>query len=209
MARLMVGGWAVTWVVMSETKNKTNEVGNRVGGVGGNASGQSKQKRLVGSEQVGVLVGPVNRVEGVVVVVEVDGDRGRGKAAVAVMWSVRNDTERKKKKNISKSTRPSSSSSCVLQRHGVGAELSRGRVLVVEVDGDRDPRAYELTCGEAAVTWSVRNNTKRKKNTCRSCRRQPGSWGVSHGGVMVVEDLRQWRGLWVDVWQGGDIDVAL
>ncbi|KAH9011704.1 hypothetical protein EDB83DRAFT_2322147 [Lactarius deliciosus] len=91
--------WAVMWVAMSKRKKKKKKnalnevcrggrrwywsdvtmvlVGNRVGGVGGNASGQRKRKRLVGSERVGVLVGPVNRVEGVVVVVEVDGDRGR------------------------------------------------------------------------------------------------------------------------------------
>ncbi|KAH9011706.1 hypothetical protein EDB83DRAFT_2322149 [Lactarius deliciosus] len=83
MARLMlgcdVGGGEQK---KKQNKNKTkqnalNEVGSHVGSVGGNASGQRKRKRLVGSERVGVLVGPVNRIEGVVVVVEVDGDRGR------------------------------------------------------------------------------------------------------------------------------------
>ncbi|KAH9159406.1 hypothetical protein EDB89DRAFT_2183478 [Lactarius sanguifluus] len=44
------------------------------------------------------------------------------------------------------SARPSSSSSCVSQQHGVGAELSRGGVPVVEIDGD-----------------GVRNDTKKKK----------------------------------------------
>ncbi|KAH9158987.1 hypothetical protein EDB89DRAFT_1917078 [Lactarius sanguifluus] len=44
------------------------------------------------------------------------------------------------------SARPSSLSSCVSQRHGVGAELSRGGVPVVEIDGD-----------------GVRNDTKKKK----------------------------------------------
>ncbi|KAH9038209.1 hypothetical protein EDB85DRAFT_1888064 [Lactarius pseudohatsudake] len=61
--------------------------------------------------------------------------------------------------------------------------------------------AHELTCSKAVVTWSMRNDTKTKKNTCRSRRRQPGSWGVSHGG----ENLRQWRGVWADVWRGGDV----
>ncbi|KAH9011341.1 hypothetical protein EDB85DRAFT_1901136 [Lactarius pseudohatsudake] len=140
-------------------KNALNEVVSRAGGVGGNAG-------LWAASWRGVLV------------VEVDGDRGhefmaRRQGTVAVTWSVRNETE-KKKKNISKGTRLSLSSSCISRRHGVGAELSRGGVPVVEVDGDGGPRAY------------------------------PGSWGVSHGRVMV-ENLRQQRGVWADVWRGGDV----
>ncbi|KAH9171633.1 hypothetical protein EDB89DRAFT_1906770 [Lactarius sanguifluus] len=119
-----------------QKKNALNDVGSRVGGVGGNV-GQSKRKGLVGSELVWwwaprialrvsswriLYVAKAWRRGGILV--KVDGDGG----------------------HEFMSARPSSSSSCVSQRHGVGAELSRGGVPVVEIDGD-----------------GVRNDTKKKK----------------------------------------------
>ncbi|KAH9159509.1 hypothetical protein EDB89DRAFT_1916013 [Lactarius sanguifluus] len=158
-------GWAMMWVAMSERKKRKkkkglNKVGSqgrivavgggvgmtsrrclrvarcRAGGVGGNV-GQSKRKGLVGSELVWwwaprialrvsswriLYVAKAWRRGGILV--KVDGDGG----------------------HEFMSARPSSSSSCVSQRHGVGAELSRGGVPVVEIDGD-----------------GVRNDTKKKK----------------------------------------------
>ncbi|KAH9159498.1 hypothetical protein EDB89DRAFT_1916049 [Lactarius sanguifluus] len=141
-------GWAMMWVAMSERKKRKKKKGlNKVGsqgrivavgggGVGGNV-GQSKRKGLVGSElvwwwapQIALRVSSW-RILYVMkawrrggILVKVDGDGG----------------------HEFMSARPSSSSSCVSQRHGVGAELSRGGVPVVEIDGD-----------------GVRNDTKKKK----------------------------------------------
>ncbi|KAH9161291.1 hypothetical protein EDB89DRAFT_2158016 [Lactarius sanguifluus] len=89
----------------------------------------------------------------------------------------------------------------------------RGRILV-KVDGDgghefitasgrgfhaagyrwwrlMETGAHELTCGEAAVTWSVRNDTKKKKKILADLVVvSRGLGGFSHGGVMMVENLR-------------------
>ncbi|KAH9004864.1 hypothetical protein EDB86DRAFT_2825264 [Lactarius hatsudake] len=158
-------GWAVTWVAMSERKKKEKEkalnkvssqgrivaVGSGIGVtsqwcfVGGNV-GQSKQKGLVGSELAwwhGVRAGYWQKLmeTGSTSLYVV---RWQGSCSGDVVCEKQH--RKKKKENISRSARPSSLLSCILRWHGVGAELSRSGVLVVEIDGD-----------------SVRNDTKKKK----------------------------------------------
>ncbi|KAH9161058.1 hypothetical protein EDB89DRAFT_1914120 [Lactarius sanguifluus] len=126
----------------------------RAGSVGGNV-GQSKQKGLVGSElawwwapqiALRVLSWRILYVAKAWhrggILVKVDGDGG----------------------HKFMSARPSSSSSCVLRRHGVGAELSRSGVPVVEIDGD-----------------GVRNNTKKKKPL-----------PISSSSAVVLGGFTQW-----------------
>ncbi|KAH9162460.1 hypothetical protein EDB89DRAFT_1913236 [Lactarius sanguifluus] len=111
-------GWAMMWVAMSERKKRKKKKGlNKVG----------SQGHIVA---VGGGVGMTSRRR----VGGVGGNVGQSKRKGLVG------------KNISRSARPSSSSSCVSQRHGVGAELSHGGVPVVEIDGD-----------------GVRNDMKKKK----------------------------------------------
>ncbi|KAH9028339.1 hypothetical protein EDB85DRAFT_2276382 [Lactarius pseudohatsudake] len=119
--------------------------------------------------------------------------------AAAVTWSVRDDTGRKKK-NIPQ--KPSSSSSAGVLR--VATAWRRGRVLV-EVEGDG-----ATSLGVARRLGSRSGDVVSRPKP--SLRVATAGWGgLSHGGRMVAENLRQrWRrGLWANVWRGGGGDVAL
>ncbi|KAH9058019.1 hypothetical protein EDB83DRAFT_2315981 [Lactarius deliciosus] len=173
-------GWAVTWVAMSERKKgkRKKYLMSHAGGVGGNV-GQSKRKGLVGSK----LVWWWAALQIVLRVLSWGGcHHGEfcGKAAVVVMWSVRNDTEKKKKTYL-----------------GV---LGQARHRLVYRDSTALGQSF---CAVGYWWWrlmeTVRNNTKKKKPLPISL-----SSAVVLGGFAQQGDdsgeLEATAGLWADVW---------
>ncbi|KAH9032766.1 hypothetical protein EDB85DRAFT_2274967 [Lactarius pseudohatsudake] len=144
----------------------------------------------------------------------------------------RNKTKQRKKRKKTK-TKKTTLNKVISHAGGVGGNAGLvgselvwwwTLVLVVEVDGDRGHEfmarrqgscSGDVVC-RARCRLAYRDGMASGRSFCAAgyqwwrlmvtgptSLRVPGSWGVSHGGVMV-ENLRQRRGVWADVWRGGD-----